>query len=149
MLDKNRVYGKIDQLNTSLEELDEIKPATFEEYVGSITTKYACERLLQISIEACIDICQILAANLALGLPSDDEALLDKLEANNVLSVGMKNTLKGMMGFRNILVHKYGDIDDDKAFDNLSRLADFEAFKSEVVSFIANYKPKNGKKTEK
>ncbi len=49
----------------------------------------------------------------------------------------MKNILTDMKGFRNILVHRYGEIDDEKVFEILSeRLADFEKFKEQILKFL-------------
>ena len=55
MLDKKRILQKIDELDRYLEELNQIKPASFNEYKNSIEKKRSCERLLQISIESVID----------------------------------------------------------------------------------------------
>jgi len=39
------------------------------------------------------------------------------LVKNEILSEEMRKKLKGMKGFRNIVVHRYGAIDDRLAFD--------------------------------
>lgn len=45
-----------------------------------------------------------------------------------------------MKGFRNILVHKYGEVDDDLVYENLSdRLGDFELFIKEVLIFLKRH----------
>jgi len=47
------------------------------------------------------------------------------------------NIIKNMRGFRNILVHKYGTVDDELVFEMLSeRLDDFEKFKEEVLRIL-------------
>ena len=120
MLNKEKIFFKIDLLNGYLEELEKVKPLTLDEFEGTIEKKRSCERLLQISIETVIDICAMFVSNLGLGLPSDEETMLEKLEGRKVLSIKMKNTLKEMVGFRNILVHKYGEVKDEKSFENLS-----------------------------
>jgi len=61
--------SKIDELDSHLDEFDDIKPKGFEEYESSIKDKRACERLLQISIETVLDICNIIVSNLKLGVP--------------------------------------------------------------------------------
>jgi len=55
-LDRERILAlaKIDELNSYLDELKGIAPKSFEEY-QRIEKKRACERLLQVSIEAVID----------------------------------------------------------------------------------------------
>ncbi len=136
-MDKKRILAKLDELNSYLEELDKIKLNDFDEYKSSIENKRACERLLQISIETVIDICNIIATGLKLGLPADEEDLIKKLENKKVFSKEIRIILNKMKGFRNILVHKYGVVDDELVFEVLSeRLEDFEKFKEEVLAAL-------------
>ena len=54
-----------------------------------------------------------------------------------VISRKILNVLKGMKGFRNILVYKYGVVDDELVFEMLSeKVEDFEKFKEEILSFL-------------
>jgi len=136
MLDRERVLAKIDELDGYLRELHEISPASFEEY-KKIEKRRACERLLQVSIECVIDICSLIVAGLRLGLPAEEDDLFEKLEQAGVFSSSMRETLKGMKGFRNILVHEYGRVDDRIVYEVVqNKLGDFEAFKQEIFQAI-------------
>ena len=138
MLDKDRVLVKMDELNRYLDELKQIAPAKlkFKEY-QKIETKRSCERLLQLSIEAVIDICKLFVSGMRLGLPAEENDLFDKMQKKKLLSKEMVVTLKGMKGFRNILVHEYTDIDDELVFRALkAKLDDFNKFKKEVASAL-------------
>lgn len=137
MLDDERILTKIDELDGYLRELRHISPASFEDY-QRIETKRACERLLQISIETVIDISHLLVTGLRLGLPAEEDDLFDKLAKAGVISQSMKEMLKRMKGFRNILVHMYGDTDDLIVYETASqRLGDFEAFEKEVLKVLS------------
>jgi uncharacterized protein YutE (UPF0331/DUF86 family) len=135
-MDEQKILTKIDELNNYLDELEQIKPSDFEEYENSIEKKRACERLLQVSIECVIDICNILVSGLKLGIPEDEDALFEKLEKKKVISKKVKNLLNGLKGFRNILVHRYGQVDNELVFENLDKLNDFEIFKEEILAFL-------------
>lgn len=145
MIDKEKILSKIDELNRDLEMLESIKPTEFKEYENNIEKKAACERFLHVSIECVNDICNIILSNLKLGLPSDEDEVFKKLQDVKVIKKDTAIILRGMKSFRNILVHKYGTIDDELVFENLSQLEDFEKFKTEVLDFIKLYKPKNRK----
>ena len=138
-IDKKRILAKIDELNGYMEELEKIKPVSFSEYSFEIEKKRACERLLQISIECVIDICNIIVSNLQLGLPSEEEELFEKLEKGKIISSGLRKTLTKMKGLRNILVHKYGEIDDELVFEALGDLLDFNKFKEEILKSLKKY----------
>jgi uncharacterized protein YutE (UPF0331/DUF86 family) len=136
-LDKPRILSKFDEINGYLEELEKIIPQNLEDYVTSVKDKRACERLLQISLEVVIDVCNILISNLKLGLPEDEEAVFEKLVNKKIISNKLKSILNGMKGLRNILVHKYGEVDDELVFEVLSeKLGDFEIFKKEILEFL-------------
>lgn len=140
-MDKKRILSKIDEMNKYLEELGEIKPLDYEEYESSTEKRRACERLLQIAIESLLDICNILISELKLGIPSNEDEVFDKLENKKIISKQLSKTLKEMKGFRNILVHKYGIIENERVFEMLSdNLDDFEKFKEEILKFIKNSK---------
>lgn len=137
MVDRERVLAKLDELDGYLRELRQIAPPSFEVYQGSLEKRRACERLLQIAVEAVIDICALLVRGLQLGLPAEEDDLFDKLADASMISKGMAQTLRRMRRFRNILVHEYGRIDDQLVFEILTnRLGDFEAFKREILRVL-------------
>ena len=136
-MDQERILSKFDQLEGYLEELENIKPTSLKNYKSSIDKKRACERLIQISIETILDVCNILVSELRLGLPSDEEDIFGKMEHNNIISGEMKNKLVNMKGLRNMLVHRYGEVDDELVYENLSEnLGDFDQFKEEILKYL-------------
>lgn len=139
MLDKNRILVKIDELDGYLDELDQIAPAKlkFKEY-QEIEKKRSCERLLQLSIEAVIDICKLFVSGMRLGLPAEENDLFDKMQNKKLLSKEMAVTLKEMKGFRNILVHEYAAVDDELVFKAIkTKSKDFRKFKKEILVVLA------------
>lgn len=136
MLDKERILSKIGTLDGYLEELRQIAPKTIKDYY-KIEKKRACERLLQISIECVIEICGLMVSGLKLGLPGEDNDLFEKLKRAGVLSASLTSKLQRMKGFRNILVHEYGEIRDDVVLQILRKnLKDFSIFKRSIIKRI-------------
>jgi uncharacterized protein YutE (UPF0331/DUF86 family) len=143
VVDRERVLAKLDELTSYLDELRRIAPSNFEEYLGSIEKRRACERLLQISVEAVIDICALLVSGLRLGLPAEEDDLFEKLAQAGLLSAEMTQTLRRMRGFRNILVHEYGRVDDQVVFVMVNRkLSDFEEFQKEILEVLKTLESK-------
>jgi uncharacterized protein YutE (UPF0331/DUF86 family) len=136
-LDRDRILAKIDQLDGYLRELGQVVPPSFADYVGSIEKRRACERLLHVAIECVIDICGLWVAGLRLGLPAEEDDLFTKLEQTHIISSGMAGTLRSMKGFRNILVHEYGGIDDALVYKfATARMGDFESFRAETLKAL-------------
>lgn len=93
--------------------------------------------MLQIAIEAVIEVCHLLVTGLRLGLPSEENDLFEKLERARVISSELGRTLRRMRGFRNILVHEYGVIDEQIVFAAAtSRFEDFGRFREEVLAAL-------------
>lgn len=140
MLDRDRILARLDALDGYLEELRQVVPPTFEEY-RQVEKRRACERLLQIAIEAVLDVCGLVVAGLRLGLPGEEDDLFEKLAEAGIISTESKARLRRMKGLRNILVHEYGRVNDRLVYEVLqSELGDFERFKQEVLRTLS----KNG-----
>jgi|SRR3990172_4278768 len=136
MLDRERILAKVAELEGYMRELRAIAPKSFSEF-RQIEKKRACERLLQISVEIVIDICHLFVTGLKLGLPAEEDDIFEKIERAGLISEPLKQTLKEMKGFRNILVHEYSEIDDKKVFQAVkTRLGDFDAFKREILKAL-------------
>jgi len=136
VLDRDRILIKLDQLYGYLAELRSILPEDLAAY-RRVEKRRACERLLQVSIEAVIDVCHLLVAGLRLGIPAEEDDLFDKLREAGIISESMALILKEMKGLRNLLVHEYTRIDDEIVYGVASaRSTDFEAFKQQVLQYL-------------
>ena len=136
MIDRDRLLAKLDELDGYLREMRSIAPARFEDY-PRVATKRACERLIQVAVEAVIDACGVLVTGLRLGVPGEEDDLFTKLAQRGVIPSAMAETLRRMKGLRNLLVHEYGRVDDRLVFDVIqTRLDDFEGFKRAILTFL-------------
>jgi uncharacterized protein YutE (UPF0331/DUF86 family) len=141
VVDRERVLAKLDELDGYLRELRAVAPVRYQEYLA-VEKRRACERLLQVSVEAVIDTCAVLVTGLRLGLPGEEDDLFAKLGQRGVVSAAMAETLRRMKGLRNLLVHEYGRINDQLVFETLqNRLGDFDGFKAEVLAFLRDSPP--------
>ena len=140
MLDRDRILSKLDELDGYLAELRQIVPDSYARYMESVEKRRACERLLQISIECVIDVCALFVSGLRLGLPAEDDDLIEKLEQAALISAEMAKALRTMKGFRNILVHEYGRVDNAIVFSMATtRLQDFTFFRTEIAHALRKH----------
>jgi uncharacterized protein YutE (UPF0331/DUF86 family) len=136
VVDRERVLARLDDLDRHLGELRSIAPACFEAYLA-VEKRRACERLLQIGVEAVIDTCALLVTGLRLGLPAEEDDLFTSLAQRGIITRSTTETLRRMKGLRNLLVHEYGRINDRIVFETIDRrLEDFDTFKVEVLAFL-------------
>ncbi len=115
-----RIINRIAFIKTNLSLLEKLIPSNIELYINNQTIQLAIERLLQIIIEAIMDICIQLVGYFNLGIPNSETNILDLLE-EKIPSVDKLRELKKL---RNVLVHQYIKIEPQKIFDHASKFPD-------------------------
>lgn len=128
---------KLREMTESVDLVRENVPDSVDSFVGMGLVKDGIYKRMEYAIENVFDICAILNSDLHLGIPGGDGEILDKLEKHGIISAGMQDNLKQMKGFRNIVVHRYGTIDDALAFSILQKhLGDFAVFQQDIEQFL-------------
>jgi uncharacterized protein YutE (UPF0331/DUF86 family) len=131
------IRTKIKEMEESIGLVEEHLPDTFEDFSGMGLIKDGIYKRIEFAIENVFDICAIINTDLELGIPSSDESIIENLVKGKILSEEMKEKLKSMKGFRNIVVHRYGRTDDKLAFSILKgNIQDFYAFIKRIEEFL-------------
>ncbi len=134
-------YRSIKKLLDHLEnKLDGIQNMdfTFEDLTRNEDIQDILDRRLHLAIEDCISIASHLAA--ALSLPGREKAsdVFLVLGEHGVIPDKLSKIFaKEIVGFRNILVHEYLDIDYKRVFKSYKEdLKDLRGFAKAVVTFL-------------
>lgn len=136
------IKTKIKEIGESLDMIEEYLPDDLEEFLSLGIIKDGIYKRLEFCIENVFDICAVLNADYNLGIPGSDEDIVDNLIRNKILPEEMKGKLGSMKGFRNIIVHRYGKLDDDLAFSIASEnLGDFYEFIALINDHIGIQNP--------
>lgn len=97
----------------------------------------SCERFLHLIIESLMDIGNHIIAEKNLGQVDFYRNIPELLYANNYLNEEQKETFLQIIGFRNILVHDYLEIDRTIVYHMLeNRLANLKAILSEYAKLL-------------
>jgi len=87
------------------------------------------EHTLQIAIQAALDVASHIVSDERLGEPRTNRELFDLLERAGWIEPPLASTLRKMVGFRNVLVHGYDNVDlgvlEDVLEHRLGDLLDF------------------------
>lgn len=138
---KKKVYRKLEEMKIYLNDLDNLLPDSFKEYVSETKTIRACEKTIELAIEAVISIISMIVSQEKLGIPDSEDDLIDFVSKKNIISKDVAREIKAMKGFRNILVHKYGEVDDARVYSYLSEeRGDFSWFEKEINRYLRNIK---------
>jgi uncharacterized protein YutE (UPF0331/DUF86 family) len=136
-LDNDRLLEKMDELEKYLRELDEYLPEEEEGYINNGLRKRACERASQLAAENLLDICNLIISEKGFGIPTDSKDCIRKLAENGVIPASLSSRLEELVGFRNLLVHQYGRIDDSRAYSYLNlESKDFYEFIEVIDKYI-------------
>ncbi|MBI4980778.1 DUF86 domain-containing protein [Candidatus Woesearchaeota archaeon] len=111
-----RIKDKIKEIETYLIQLEEIVPDSLEEYQEDFKTKAACERYLERLVEAAEDLGFLAIKHLDLESPEEEKEIFKILSRTKIISSDLSDELKHAKGMRNVLAHKYGEIDDKITF---------------------------------
>ncbi|NLF13773.1 MAG: DUF86 domain-containing protein, partial [Anaerolineaceae bacterium] len=73
-----------------------------------------------------------------LRAPRDYRDAFTVLNEAGVLSDDLTQTMRELVGLRNLLVHVYWDVDDETIYEGVqTELGDFEAFIEQVTAFLS------------
>ncbi len=125
---------RLEEILSELAALAALPPAASR---ASIRDSWAVERGLQVGAECLFDIGNhILSAHFGAS-PGGYEDILGQLEAHGVLGAELRQRLKGLGGFRNILVHDYLRLDPEQVAAALARAPrDFGDFALAVRTWL-------------
>lgn len=89
---------------------------------------------IQRACQQTIDVAMFICAEKGLGLPKDSADAFNKLKDEKIISLDVFNRMKGMVGFRNVAIHEYQNINYEivEAIIN-KHLGDFEKFNKELI----------------
>jgi uncharacterized protein YutE (UPF0331/DUF86 family) len=100
---------------------------SFDDFVSDPERYGSAERFLQLAIEATVDIGNHVIADLGIGSVEKGSDVPRLLHERGLIDPDLQQRWIRMIGFRNILVHEYGEIDRRIVYDVVcQRLADLD-----------------------
>jgi uncharacterized protein YutE (UPF0331/DUF86 family) len=123
------VRERLTRLEEVVARLQTVQPLTTSPWFEDHRDAWAAERGVQLGAEIVLDIGNhILTAHFGVS-PQDYEDIITQLGVHGVLDPELQGRLKGLGGFRNVLVHGYLRIDPSRVDGALERApVDFRDF---------------------
>ncbi|HET7326238.1 MAG TPA: DUF86 domain-containing protein [Nocardioidaceae bacterium] len=88
------------------------------------------------TIEYLVNVAQHLCAAQGWGPPTDNADAVRVLARHGVLDAELADRLARAVGFRNVLVHQYAEVDDDRVVAMLDEVDDISDFTSVVSDWL-------------
>jgi uncharacterized protein YutE (UPF0331/DUF86 family) len=129
-------------LEEVVSNLESTRPLGANALRSSFRDAWMAERGLQLAAETILDIGNhILAAHFGVTA-KDYEDIIAQLAARGVIDDALRQKLKGLGGFRNILVHGYLRIDPERVASHLANApTHFSEFAHQIRNWIAKVVP--------
>jgi uncharacterized protein YutE (UPF0331/DUF86 family) len=93
------------------------------------------------AIEAAVDVAQHICAAEGWGPPQTNGEAMQILGVRGVLTGELAGRMRQAVGFRNVLVHEYVEVDDAVVLARLRNLDDLTGFARTIVAWIPGSAP--------
>lgn len=128
------IQARLKRLDEYQRSLARFRRLSLDEYLGNDDIQAIVERKLQLSIQACVDIANYIIARQRLRIPDEEGNIFLVLAQEGIIDDELGQRMKGMVNFRNILVHDYLEIDGEIVHQNLTQnLEDFNQFAQAII----------------
>jgi uncharacterized protein YutE (UPF0331/DUF86 family) len=128
------LLGSIAEAQGSLRKLAQLPEAEFlDDFRNTESAKY----LMIVAVEAAIDLCNHVVACQGGRAPQDYADCFGILADLNVIRPDLAKRLKNMARFRNLLVHLYWKVDNQRVYRIIQDdLGDLDSFRQQVSAWL-------------
>lgn len=137
VLKREVVERRLEELDVILEELAKHRGVDPREYARDLGLQWKVERGLLAAAGVVFDVADhVLAGHFGEQADTYEESLA-LLRDREVIEPSLYERMRGLGGFRNVLVHRYLEIDPDEVLSHLERAFDlFPAFARQVMEWL-------------
>lgn len=137
MVDRQKLSTRLDALDGYLVELASFQSLSREEFIQEGTVHHLAERFLHLACECVLDIAQHVIADQGYRQAFSYKDAIEVLRSEGLLEDNLAERLQSWMGFRNVLVHFYLDIDHGLSYDAIQNdLGDLKKFAAAMSRFL-------------
>lgn len=137
MVDEAVVVDKLRQINEYTNDLKQMGGLSKADYLDDMVIQRAVERTFMNLIQACIDLASHVRSTELEPTADTAKAEIHALKTAEIITPETAGRLTEAVGFRNVLAHRYGDVDHDVVYEALHNdLRWFEQFQTEVAQWL-------------
>lgn len=137
MVDERRVRRLLQRVSDDLGYLATRAGEDRNVLLGDPDRLAALKYVFITAIEGCLNVAQHLCASEGWGPPASNADALRLLGGRGVVAIPLAESMARAVGFRNVLVHGYVDVDDHRVVGFLDQVGDLEAFVVSVAGWMS------------
>jgi len=137
VLDRNRIAKDIADMAMARREIERLVAVDQATFFSDSRNVFSVRYLLIQAVEAMTDLCQHMLARTR-GIPCDGYIdCIVKAGDHGIISVALAERLRRLAALRNILVHRYWNIDDARVYvETQANVSDLTTFIDEIEVLI-------------
>ncbi|MBC7104999.1 MAG: DUF86 domain-containing protein [Firmicutes bacterium] len=136
-VDLKKLRQKAAEIRQALHDLTPFASQTAEEFLADARGVAASKYHLIVAAEAAIDVCNHLAARLARRAPNSYADCFRILVEAETITPSLGERLVELAKFRNLLIHRYADIDDGRVHGVIRLVAaDLNRYLEELAAVL-------------
>lgn len=117
MVDKDLILAKASSVKRHLRRIEEKRNIDLNIFLKDIDLQESILFNLQMAIQNCIDIAAHIISDEGLGVPGSTNEMFYLLEENGYLDRDITEKMVKAVGFRNLIVHEYEQIELRQVFE--------------------------------
>lgn len=141
MVEIEVIDGILNNLKSYVKELKRLSATKKNEFLKDPDKLGSAKYYLIVAIECCLDVAHHIVASEGFRRPEDFADTFRVLAENKVITRKMLPQFENMARFRNLLVHVYSQVDNERVYEVLqNNLTDFDKFAQAIAKFIRKKK---------
>lgn len=137
-VDLVRVRQLLSNIAEAKSQLNELGQRSEAEFLGDFRNTESAKYLLIVATEAAIDLCNHLVARRGERAPQDYADCFAVLAELGVITPELVTRLKRMARFRNLIVHLYWKVDNQRVYEIIrDDLGDLDTFRQQISTWLA------------
>lgn len=144
-LDQGIVTARLTGLGQSLDQLGTLQGVTAADLEGDPMTRAAAERIIQVIVDLAIDVnSHICVTELGRAPETGRSSFYGAAEAG-VIDSELADSLAPAAGLRNVLIHRYAEIQSELVAESIEEILDrFPAYIEQVAAFVRERSEEQG-----
>jgi len=133
VIDRELIISKANRIHHHLQQIRRKRGADLAEFLASEDRQQLVAFNIQLAVQNCTDIAAHIIAGQGWGVSGSINEMFYTLEEKGCLSHETTEKMVAAVGFRNLVVHEYGKIDNKRLFEIASKdIDDLTAFLREI-----------------
>ena len=129
MIDRNILLAKAGRVEQHLRRIKEKRIVPLDQFLEDLDCQESILFNMQRAIQSCIDMAAHIISDDNLGVAGSTNEMFYMLQENGYLDSGLTEKMVASVGFRNLIVHEYGNVDLRKVYQIAQKdIEDLEIF---------------------